>query len=200
MESKEPLTCFLVPILLIHLGPVEVPSRQDRPVSFIPDPQTGLQPQIGFLHPETRFLSTELFPVSRNTFLERITFDSRNLCISEKQQQQVDGLISPSVNEPLEYVLRSPGTRACSSFNEPEEVCFKRRLCHDSCGMWTTLPVTRVLSKHIRFLFSHSLANDTYSISMLHCGLDASSRYWSMNDMLVDCSYNLVILNTASIV
>lgn len=39
-------TCFLVTVLFVHFGPVEMPARKDRPVPFIPDPQTWLQSEV----------------------------------------------------------------------------------------------------------------------------------------------------------
>lgn len=33
-------TCVLVPVILIHLGPFEMPAVQDRPVPFITNPQS----------------------------------------------------------------------------------------------------------------------------------------------------------------
>lgn len=60
-DASEPPTCFLVAILLIYLSPVEMPAGQDGPISFISDPQTGLQPQV-CLHLEKR--SSHSFPGS----------------------------------------------------------------------------------------------------------------------------------------
>lgn len=47
-QSREPPTCFLIAILLIYLGPFEMPACQHRPVSLVADPQAWLQPQVCF--------------------------------------------------------------------------------------------------------------------------------------------------------
>lgn len=60
LARTESLTCFLIAILLIYLRPVEVPARQHRPVPFIPDPQTGLQPQV-CVHLEIKLLQRPFF-------------------------------------------------------------------------------------------------------------------------------------------
>lgn len=36
-------TCVLVPVILIYLGPFEMPAVQNRPVPFITHPQSGLK-------------------------------------------------------------------------------------------------------------------------------------------------------------
>lgn len=53
--KKQP-TCFLVPVLFVHLGPVEVPTGQNSSVPLVSDPQAGLQPQV-CLHPGSRSLA-----------------------------------------------------------------------------------------------------------------------------------------------
>lgn len=59
------LTCFLVPTLLIHLAPLEVPAGEDSSASPVVHPEAGLQPQVSLhlherLHEstETAFLSS----------------------------------------------------------------------------------------------------------------------------------------------
>lgn len=57
---KKPPTCLLVPVLFVHLGPVEVPPGQNSPVPLFSDPQTGLEPQVR-LHHSSCSLALALF-------------------------------------------------------------------------------------------------------------------------------------------
>lgn len=48
MCRLDPPTCVLVPVLLVYLGPFEMPAGQDRTVSFISHPQSWLKLLVYF--------------------------------------------------------------------------------------------------------------------------------------------------------
>ncbi len=150
-----------------------MPACEDRPVSFIPDPQTWLQPQVRLhlglkIKKKGASAKASLFPVSQQTFI--ITFYAHSCFISEKQ----DGnLISPSVNNPPESLSDT------WKFSSPSEwswsALFEDAFRH--LFLWNVEDAawhTGCYSKKYSFPLQ-SLPGDTCHICMLHCWLDASS-------------------------
>lgn len=166
LTVKKPPTCFLVPVLLVHLGPVEVPSGQNSPVPLVSDPQAGLQPQVR-LHPGSRSLALALFSEK----LEQTRPTSITKYRRRRRCQQASGLLADvAISHRILFFLLSDLTkfpwmnpRICPLQVTVPASGSRRRHRPTASQRW-------FIPKHV-FFRGRSLPGDTCCICILNCWL-----------------------------